>query len=95
MAHVLVVADEGPERGWIARCSCGWQSVAETEAPEELGPDLDEALADFAALKHRAQAFFADLSAESRRPSFGHMAMDWTNALLNRATEAGLYRPDP
>jgi hypothetical protein len=41
----------------------------------------------------KAQAFFATLAAESRRPSFGEMQSGWTRNLLLRAQEAGLFDP--
>lgn len=41
----------------------------------------------------RAQKFFADIGAETRKASFGEMARGWTQNLLIRAEEAGLYVP--
>jgi hypothetical protein len=40
-----------------------------------------------------AQSFFAQLAAETRRPHYGHHALEWTRALLIRAQECGLYDP--
>ncbi len=42
----------------------------------------------------KAQAFFADLAAGMRRPSFGDMQKDWLRSLLTRAIEAKLYDPN-
>lgn len=40
-----------------------------------------------------AQAFFSQLAAEIRRPSYGVMQKDFVENLLKRAQEAGLYVP--
>jgi hypothetical protein len=45
--------------------------------------------------KARAQAFFASLAAEMRRPSYGEQSREFARALLLRAQEANLYTPEP
>ncbi len=40
-----------------------------------------------------AQKFFEDLRRETTKATFGDMARGWTENLLKRATEAGLYTP--
>lgn len=44
-------------------------------------------------LRETAQEFFATLARETRKPHYGHQALSWTNSLLLRAQEAGLYDP--
>ncbi len=46
-------------------------------------------------IQRRAQAFFASLAAEVRRPSYGVMQRDFAIELLKRAQEAKLYEPEP
>ena len=41
----------------------------------------------------RAQTFFAAISAETRRPSFGDRDREFVKNLLLRAQEAGLFDP--
>ena len=41
----------------------------------------------------RVQTFFANLSAETRRPSFGDRDREYVKNLLLRAQEAGLFYP--
>jgi hypothetical protein len=43
---------------------------------------------------NRAQAFFAQLAAEARKPHFGDAFRDYQRALLLRAQEQGLYTPE-
>lgn len=65
------------------RCSCGF-----------VGPHRVGAEAELVVMEHRAQAFFADIALEMRRPSFGEMAASTMQSLLNRAIEAKLYTPE-
>jgi hypothetical protein len=44
--------------------------------------------------RNKSQAFFAELAAETRKPHYGEMQSGWVKALLVRAQERGLYKPE-
>ena len=60
-------------------------------APQTLSDQMAELVS---AERAKAQRFFASLAAEMRKPSFGEQSQSLMRALLLRAQEAQLYRPE-
>ena len=100
MTHEVLVFEltENNEEGWAAQCICGWMYIHRiARAPKQTKEVVmahAQRMVDMAFLEHRAQAFFADFAAETKKPHFGDMQRIWLNSILTRAIEAKLYSPE-